>query len=115
MLENIPMYSRDIQRYPLNNGYNPKYIVKLVNGYRCHEDIIRIPNHLFYNDDLIPSAREARDKICDNYIGRRYLPNPKFPLIWHNCEGENIRESNSPSWFNISEIEIVIDYCKILQ
>ena len=106
------MYSRDIQQYPLNNGYNPKYIVKLVNGYRCHKDIIEIPNRLFYNYDIIPSAGV---KICNNYIGWKHLPNPKFPLIWHNCEGENIREANSPSWFNISEIEIVIDYCKKLQ
>ena len=59
MLENIPMYSRDKQQYPDPlNGYNPKYIVKLVEGYRCHKDIISIPNHLFYNDDLIPSAKD---------------------------------------------------------
>ncbi len=37
-----------------------------------------------------------------------------FPVIFHGVPGKDERESNSPSFFNIFEIEIIVDYLKKL-
>jgi helicase MOV-10 len=39
-----------------------------------------------------------------------HLPQPNFPVIFHGIQGENLQESISPSWYNIEEIELVLDY-----
>lgn len=33
-----------------------------------------------------------------------------FPLIFHGVMGKDEREANSPSFFNVSEIEVLVDY-----
>lgn len=33
-----------------------------------------------------------------------------FPLIFHGVMGKDEREANSPSFFNVSEIEVLLDY-----
>lgn len=37
-----------------------------------------------------------------------------FPVIFHGVIGKDERESNSPSFFNTSEIDIILDYLKKL-
>lgn len=37
-----------------------------------------------------------------------------FPLIFHGVMGKDEREANSPSFFNVSEIEVLIGYLKKL-
>ena len=37
-------------------SYDGNYVVKLINCYRCHPAILRIPNQLFYDNDLIPAG-----------------------------------------------------------
>jgi len=46
------VYSKNIDLYPNSSGYNPNYIVKLLKCYRCHPDILKIPNDLFYDGEL---------------------------------------------------------------
>ena len=46
------VYSKNVDLYPDTSGYNPNYIVKLLNCYRCHPDILKIPNELFYDCEL---------------------------------------------------------------
>lgn len=39
-----------------------------------------------------------------------------FPVIFHGVIGKDEREANSPSFFNVSEIEILINYLnKLIQ
>lgn len=38
-----------------------------------------------------------------------------FPVIFHGVMGKDEREANSPSFFNVSEIEVLIGYLKKLQ
>ncbi|XP_042339552.1 putative helicase mov-10-B.2, partial [Plectropomus leopardus] len=33
-----------------------------------------------------------------------------FPVIFHGVMGKDEREANSPSFFNVSEIEVLVDY-----
>lgn len=107
ILDTCHLYERNLEQFPDTSGYNPTYITKLVNCYRCHPDILHIPNEKFYFGDLIPSASFD---VSHNMIGSSILLQPNFPIIFHGVHGENLQESNSPSWFNIIEIEIVKNY-----
>lgn len=42
------------------------------------------------------------------------LPNKQFPLIFHAVYGKDEREENSPSFFNVTEVETVELYLKKL-
>lgn len=44
-----PLY----QPNPKTKQYNSKYITQLINNYRSHKDILKIPNELFYDNKLI--------------------------------------------------------------
>lgn len=47
-LFNLPLYQRDA----LTGKYNRKYITQLVQNYRSHRFILKIPNELFYENSL---------------------------------------------------------------
>lgn len=42
------------------------------------------------------------------------LPNKQFPMIFHAVYGKDEREENSPSFFNVTEVETVELYLKKL-
>ena len=102
LVTNFPIYKRGA-----NGEYNSIFITKLLRCYRCHPDILKVPNELFYHNDLIAEADPVRVR---EFQGASFCPNPKFPIIFHGIEGESIQEANSPSWFNIAEIEQVLFY-----
>eukprot|EP01033_Poteriospumella_lacustris_P015728 gene15729-11255_t len=109
----VPLYRHhDDGQFVDTLGYNPSYIVKLVRCYRCHPEIIRTPNRRFYLNQLIPSARPD---VITGLLQWHRLPNAAFPLIFHSCNGENLQEGNSPSWFNLQEIETVMEYVRELR
>lgn len=37
-----------------------------------------------------------------------------FPVVFHGVMGKDEREENSPSFFNVTEIEVIISYLKKL-
>lgn len=34
----------------------------------------------------------------------------RFPIVFHAVVGEDAREGNSPSWFNVLEAKLVLEY-----
>jgi len=91
--------------------YNPELVTLLVNNYRSHPDILKLPNAMFYRNQLIPSG----DKFTTyNMTKWEHLPVQGFPILFHAVDGENTREGNSPSWFNPQEAMVVVDYVKNL-
>ncbi|XP_066500136.1 putative helicase mov-10-B.2 [Hoplias malabaricus] len=92
-------------------GYNTFYVTKLLRNYRSHRSILKIPNELFYDGELQPFADEFSTNMYCNW---EHLPKKNFPLIFHGVHGKDERESNSPSFFNTSEITKVVDYLKKL-
>ncbi|CAE7547861.1 mov10b.1 [Symbiodinium microadriaticum] len=104
------VFRKNIAAFPDTLGYDSRCITKLVQCYRCHQEIIRVPNALFYDNDLVvPSSDQATELI--HWQG---LPATGFPLIFHGVNGENVREGSSPSWFNVAEAELVVQYVKRL-
>ena len=99
--------------YERHNGgtYDARVCTKLVRNYRSHPSILKVPNEMFYNNDLVASADVFRTHAYQSW---EHLPKKGFPLIFHGVEGEDMREGNSPSWFNSEEATIVRDYVELL-
>ncbi|KAL7828691.1 hypothetical protein SRHO_G00323250 [Serrasalmus rhombeus] len=94
-----------------DNGFNTRYVTKLLRNYRSHRAILKIPNEMFYDGELQPYADEYSANF---FCSWEHLPKRGFPLIFHGVHGKDERESNSPSFFNTTEITKVIDYLKKL-
>lgn len=92
-------------------GYDDRYLTKLLRNYRSHPSILKIPKEMFYDGELVACADEI---ISRQYCTWEHLPKSGFPVIFHGVIGKDERESNSPSFFNTSEIDIIIDYLKKL-
>lgn len=66
---------------------------------------------MFYDGDL----QCFGDPIATmNMAQWEHLPCKGFPIIFHSLEGSNLREGNSPSWFNPEEAQQVVEYAKKL-
>ncbi|XP_017335051.1 putative helicase mov-10-B.1 isoform X1 [Ictalurus punctatus] len=92
-------------------GYDSCFVTKLLRNYRSHPAILKIPNELFYDNELQVFANQMeREAFCK----WEHLPKQGFPVIFHGVMGKDEREANSPSFFNVSEIEVLIGYLKKL-
>ncbi|NWV07663.1 SDE3 helicase, partial [Ptilonorhynchus violaceus] len=106
MLHN-PLYKKS------SGGYDPQFITKLLWNYRSHEAILKIPNELFYDNELKVCKSDGLD-IRNLYCNWEELPKKGFPIIFHGVRGEDQREAKSPSFFNTAEIEVLVHYLKKL-
>ena len=98
---------RDVYDRDENDEFRTPLITKLIRNYRSHPAILKLPNELFYDGDLVPSGDMLKTHDMTRW---EYLPNKKFPVMFHAVHGENLRESNSPSWFNPQEAQLVVTY-----
>jgi helicase MOV-10 len=82
-------------------------------NYRSHPSIIAVSNEMFYNGELIPNAPADRSHAIVRLKPREF-PNVNEPVIFHSVAGRHEREGNSPSWFNVLEIDQVCWYIRLL-
>ncbi|NWR31582.1 SDE3 helicase, partial [Tachuris rubrigastra] len=108
LMTHNPLYQKSSE-----GGYNPQFVTKLLCNYRSHEAILRIPNELFYDSELKACKSDGLD-VRSFYCNWEELPKKGFPIIFHGVCGEDQREEKSPSFFNTSEIEVLVDYLKKL-
>ncbi|XP_068603628.1 putative helicase mov-10-B.2 [Brachionichthys hirsutus] len=103
---------KDFPLYQKNNGaFDNCFVTKLLRNYRSHPAILKIPNDLFYDGELQVCA----DKILRNsYCSWEHLPKKDFPVIFQGVTGIDEREASSPSFFNVAEVEVLMDYVKKL-
>ncbi|CAK9869733.1 unnamed protein product [Sphagnum jensenii] len=87
-------------------GASSILITKLFRNYRANSKLLELPSKMFYGDELKAYAEETtvappRDweeiKGCD------------FPLLFYGVKGKQMRERESPSYFNPVEIAVVVD------
>lgn len=104
---------RTSQAYKTNQDgkYPPELLTYLVNNYRSHPDILRLPNHMFYHNKLVPCGDHFNTHSMAKW---EHLPKEGFPIVFHSVDGENNREGSSPSWFNPQEALVAVDYVKKL-
>ncbi|XP_032827229.1 helicase MOV-10 isoform X2 [Petromyzon marinus] len=106
MMEN-PLYQKS------GGSFNHSFVTKLLNNYRSHPAILELPNALFYEGELQVCADELKR---NNFCQWEHLPTKGFPVIFHSVIGQDTREENSPSFFNVAEVEEVVSYLtKILE
>ncbi|XP_006149666.2 helicase MOV-10 [Tupaia chinensis] len=109
LLERLLTHNNLYKKGP--EGYDPKYITKLLRNYRSHPTILDVPNRLYYERELQACADVVdRERFC-RWEG---LPQQDFPIIFHGVMGKDEREGNSPSFFNPEEAATVISYLKLL-
>lgn len=107
-LFNLPLYQRDA----LTGKYNRRYITQLVQNYRSHRFILKIPNELFYENSLqaMASPGELNFMKMKNYSWIRNdfifdstelitlelegLLSKNFPIIFKSVHGTCMRPEN---------------------
>ncbi|TRY87279.1 hypothetical protein DNTS_028207 [Danionella cerebrum] len=94
LLERLVTHNKLYQKG--KEGYNNRYITKLLENYRSHPSILKVSNDMFYDGELKASY------------------NVDFPVIFEGVLGKHSKEQNSPSIFNAAEIEVIISYLKKL-
>ncbi|KAF9260601.1 P-loop containing nucleoside triphosphate hydrolase protein [Marasmius fiardii PR-910] len=82
-------------------------IIKLVRNFRSHPAILDFANEHFYNRELRYFGNPALTHSLEN---ASELPTKRFPVIFHGIEGKDMREAESPSFFNIEEANLVKKY-----
>ncbi|XP_022239290.1 RNA helicase Mov10l1-like isoform X1 [Limulus polyphemus] len=106
-----PVYSRDEEKFADHGNYDPLIVTKLVNNYRSHSAILSLPSRLFYHNELVCCASKDQRKSLCYWDG---LPKTGFPIVFHGVKGSDMREGNSPSWFNPAEVVQVVKYVQSL-
>ncbi|KAF7655693.1 hypothetical protein LDENG_00052500 [Lucifuga dentata] len=100
-----PLYTR--QEW----GYNPKLVTKLIYNYRSHEALLTLPSRLFYRGELCVKAPKI---IVESLCHWKSLPKKGFPLFFHGIRGTEMREGNSPSWFNpVEAVQVMLYSCQL--
>ncbi|KAK7145167.1 hypothetical protein R3I94_011307 [Phoxinus phoxinus] len=90
-----------------HSGYDSRFVTKLLRNYRSHPAILKVPNELFYENELQVFANQMeREAFCR----WEHLPKEGFPVVFHGVMGKDEREANSPSFFNVTEIEVIVSY-----
>ncbi|XP_060087208.1 helicase MOV-10 isoform X2 [Heteronotia binoei] len=105
LMHHNPLYKKK------DGSYNPQFVTKLLRNYRSHAAILKFPNEKFYEGELQVHANPA---ITHSYCSWSGLVKKGFPIIFHGVCGKDEREEKSPSFFNTTEIDVVIDYLRRL-
>ena len=101
------MSTCDVYKRRDDGTYDTRLLTKLVCNYRSHPAILELPNSCFYDGELKPFADTLlRESLCS----WEWLSKKGFPLIFHGVVGQDMREETSPSFFNPTEVSIVMDY-----
>lgn len=101
------LYARDETKFTNYGYYDPMLVTKLIYNYRSHPSLLQLPSELFYANELqVKAEKQLTHSLC----GWKSLPNKTVPIIFHGIRGEDLREGNSPSWFNPFETVQVVRY-----
>ncbi|XP_066559522.1 putative helicase mov-10-B.1 isoform X2 [Amia ocellicauda] len=111
LLERLMTTNPLYQKHPKTGKYNRRFVTKLLRNYRSHPAILKIPNEMFYDGELQVFADEM---LRNSYCSWEHLPKKGFPVIFHGVLGKDEREGNSPSFFNVDEIHVLVSYLKNL-
>ncbi len=80
---NRPLYCRNEDKFSDHGCYDPLLVTKLINNYRSHPAVLKLPSAVFYHDELKPCADvRMRESLCQ----WEKLPNKGFPMIFHGLK-----------------------------
>ncbi|XP_059471409.1 uncharacterized protein LOC132194259 [Neocloeon triangulifer] len=103
LMDSVDLYQKT------EGSYNASVLTKLTYNYRSHPQILKVPNDLFYEGELLPCGDI---KKIASACGLTWLPNSEFPLVFHGINGRDEQSPQSPSYFNVAEVHEVVKYVK---
>ncbi|KAH9630824.1 hypothetical protein HF086_001052 [Spodoptera exigua] len=89
---------------------DPNYVIMLRNNFRSHPDILEIPDKLFYKGQLRACSTEDPLSTTD-ILGEKETSRA---IVFHGVLSKEERIGKSPSFFNMMECEMVLQYVKRL-
>lgn len=98
---------------PSTASYDDRFVTMLVRNYRSHPAIIELPSEMFYHGKLEPHANLQEVRSLCGWTGLN-RPDTDFPILFHGIIGQDMRENNSPSWFNPDEAMAVLRHIESL-
>ncbi|XP_055627258.1 putative helicase MOV-10 isoform X2 [Toxorhynchites rutilus septentrionalis] len=104
-LMGLDIYRRD----PSTGQYNANVITNLIDSYRSHGSLIHHSNDCFYGSELRPRIMSSSTEWVLHW---NYLPNPKFPIIFHSISGLTRFDKRLYSSYNKEEAQTVVLYVK---
>eukprot|EP00958_Prasinococcus_capsulatus_P022886 scaffold3296_cov405-Prasinococcus_capsulatus_cf.AAC.5 len=94
-----------------NSGERHPCVVKLVKNYRSNAELLELSSRLFYENELEPYASSA-DIVPPAWDE---IPQGRC-MFFYGVNGQQMREGESPSYFNPQEASRVVELVKsILQ
>ena len=111
LMKTCSVYKKRATEPGQNPSFDSRVVTKLVQNYRSHPAILKLPNELFYDNELEVKADQlVRESLCK----WDHLPKKGFPIIFHGIEGIDEREESSPSFFNTDEASQVAKYVDMI-
>ncbi|XP_029175331.1 probable RNA helicase armi [Nylanderia fulva] len=113
LLQQFP-YQKDPERFKKFH-YDPRLVTKLVMNYRSLPEILNLTNSLFYDSQLQPQISSENSKEA-KLLEMLRMELPDRPdssppaVVFHGVDGRNLRDTASPSWYNLEEATQVYVY-----
>ena len=89
------------KKHPTIDEFLSVGIFHLYENYRAHKSILEIYNEIFYDGVL----KAKGDQTLIKFAG---LKNPKIPVLFKHVDGFERNDKDSPSWYNLNEIDEII-------
>ncbi|KAM7423013.1 hypothetical protein PAMA_010850 [Pampus argenteus] len=86
LLERLMRDNTLYQKSTDSGQYDTRFVTKLLRNYRSHPAILKIPNELFYENELQVFADQSEREVYCNW---EYLPKKGFPVIFHGTLGKD--------------------------
>lgn len=114
------LMERLMDNYLYKEDYNNEYCrliqTRLTTNYRSHPEILDLFNELFYEGNLETNFAindDANSRI-NSALDWHQLIEPKIPIIFHNTYKPSTKDVYETSWYNLSEIDRVLEYVREL-
>lgn len=101
------MQTNQVYQRANGNDFDSRFITKLLQNYRSHPSILKVPNELFYENELQERADKSVTSALCRWTG---LPKQDFPVIFHSIISKEEREGRNPSFYNVAEVSVVVNY-----
>uniref|UniRef100_A0AC34FBQ4 AAA+ ATPase domain-containing protein n=1 Tax=Panagrolaimus sp. ES5 TaxID=591445 RepID=A0AC34FBQ4_9BILA len=85
---------------------NPQYLIQLTDNHRSHHEIVNLSSKLFYYNTVIPVNAKGSNSLCRLSFLRR----GDFPIHFHNVTWGFEQISETKSYRNLAEVEVVVRY-----
>ncbi|XP_017797933.1 PREDICTED: probable RNA helicase armi [Habropoda laboriosa] len=113
--------SRLLRHFPYQrdpNGFEAQYdsrlVTKLVINYRSLPEILELSSSLFYDSELVTqvSCKKSKEARLLQTLAAELPKRKNSPpaMIFHGVNGENCKDNDSPSWYNLEEATQVYLY-----